>query len=124
MGETIQDTARREVFEETGLHLEELELFSIHSGPQYDKIFPNGDRISLLLIIFVCRNYKGKLIGNSEESVQNKFFSLEEMPENLFTEHKMLVDAILVRETASLYWITNNRYKTAFRCFRHSSAAC
>ena len=41
--ETIQDTARREVFEETGLQLGRLELFAIYSGPQYDKTFPNGD---------------------------------------------------------------------------------
>lgn len=32
LGETIQDTARREVFEETGLELGKLEFFDIHSG--------------------------------------------------------------------------------------------
>jgi len=36
LGESVQDTARREVYEETGLLLDELELFGIYSGPQYD----------------------------------------------------------------------------------------
>jgi ADP-ribose pyrophosphatase YjhB (NUDIX family) len=39
--ETVQDTTRREVFEETGLHLGKLELFGIYSGPDYDKTFSN-----------------------------------------------------------------------------------
>ncbi|MGD6992107.1 NUDIX domain-containing protein [Sutcliffiella horikoshii] len=43
LGESVQDTARREVYEETGLKLEEFELFGIYSGPQYDKTFSNGD---------------------------------------------------------------------------------
>jgi ADP-ribose pyrophosphatase YjhB (NUDIX family) len=30
--ETVQETAKREIYEETGIHLEELELFGIYSG--------------------------------------------------------------------------------------------
>jgi ADP-ribose pyrophosphatase YjhB (NUDIX family) len=95
LSERIQDTARREVYEETGLQLGKLELLSIHSGPQYDKTFSNGDQVSLVLISFTCTDYTGEFIECNEESLQNKFFSLKELPENLFTEHRMLVDAIL-----------------------------
>ena len=31
-GETVEDTARREVFEETGLKLGKLEFFNVYSG--------------------------------------------------------------------------------------------
>ncbi|MDN3955846.1 NUDIX hydrolase [Sporolactobacillus laevolacticus] len=95
LGESIQDTARREVYEETGLQLEKLELFGIYSGPQYDKTFSNGDKVSLVHISFTCMEYRGKLIESNEESMQNSFFSLEELPGNIFTEHMMLVNAIL-----------------------------
>ena len=60
LGETVQDTARREVFEETGLRLGKLELFGMYSGPDYYKTFPNGDQVSwsklYLLVIILLVN--------------------------------------------------------------------
>jgi ADP-ribose pyrophosphatase YjhB (NUDIX family) len=98
LGEGIQDTARREVYEETGLKLEELELFGIYSGPQYDKTFSNGDQVSLVQILFICNRYSGNLVENNEESIQNKFFPLEELPKNIFYEHKFFVVDLLSRK--------------------------
>lgn len=98
LGESVQDTARREVYEETGLKLEELKLFGIYSGPQYDTTFSNGDQVSLVLISFICKQYTGELVESNEESIQNKFYSLKELPENIFTEHKMLIDDLLSKK--------------------------
>lgn len=98
LGESVQDTARREVYEETGLKLEELKLFGIYSGPQYDKTFSNGDQVSLVLISFVCKEYSGELVESNEESTQNKFYSLKELPEHIFIEHKMLIDDLLSKK--------------------------
>lgn len=98
LGESVQNTARREVYEETGLQLEKLELHSIYSGPQYEKTFSNGDQVSLVFISFICKDYKGELIESNEESMQNKFFSLEELPDTIFTEHRMLVNDLLSKK--------------------------
>jgi ADP-ribose pyrophosphatase YjhB (NUDIX family) len=98
LGESVQDTARREVYEETGLNLEELELFGIYSGQQYDKTFSNGDQVSLVLISFICKQYSGELVKSNEESIQNKFYSLKDLPEDIFTEHKMLIDDLLSKK--------------------------
>jgi 8-oxo-dGTP pyrophosphatase MutT (NUDIX family) len=98
LGESVQDTARREVYEETGLLLDELELFGIYSGSQYDKTFSNGDQVALVLISFICKRYSGELVESNEESIQNNFFPLEKLPENIFTEHKMLVDDLLSKK--------------------------
>lgn len=98
LGESVQDTAKREVYEETGLILEEMELFGIYSGPQYDKTFSNGDQASLVLISFICNRYSGELIESNEESLQNKFYSLKELPKNIFIEHQMLVDDLLSKK--------------------------
>lgn len=95
LGESVQDTARREVYEETGLTLDELELFGIYSGPQHDKTFSNGDELSIVLVTFICRQYTGELVRSNEESMENSFYSLEELPENIFTAHKMLIDDLL-----------------------------
>jgi len=98
LGENVQDTARREVYEETGLVLNELELFGIYSGPQYDKVFPNGDQVSLVQISFICKSYTGELVESNEESLQNSFFSLDNLPSNIFTEHQVFIDDFLSKK--------------------------
>ncbi|WP_313641878.1 NUDIX domain-containing protein [Paenibacillus sp.] len=98
LGESVQDTARREVYEETGLKLKDLELFGIYSGPQYDKKISNGDEVSLVLISFICKQYCGELVESNEESIQNKFYPLEELPDNIFTEHNMLINDLLSKK--------------------------
>ena len=98
LGENVQDTARREIYEETGLKLDELELFGIYSGPQYDKTFSNGDQVSLVQVSFICKRYSGELVESNDESIENKFYSLEELPENIFTDHKMLADDLLSKK--------------------------
>jgi 8-oxo-dGTP pyrophosphatase MutT (NUDIX family) len=87
--ETVQDTARREVFEETGLHLGKLELFGIYSGPDYDKTFSNGDQVSMVQFLFTCKDFKGGLVESNPESLDIQFFPLNELPENLFSDHKV-----------------------------------
>ncbi|HEU5139404.1 MAG TPA: NUDIX hydrolase [Bacillales bacterium] len=95
LGENVQDTAKREVYEETGLKLEDLDLFGIYSGPDYDKTFPNGDKVSLVQFTFMCTKYKGKLVEHNEESLNNKFFPLQELPPNLFSEHQVMMNDLL-----------------------------
>lgn len=103
LGESVQDTARREVYEETGILLDELELFGIYSGPQYDKIFSNGDQVAIVLISFICKQYSGELVESNEESIQNSFFSLEALPENIFPEHQMLMDDLLSKKPLPIF---------------------
>lgn len=38
LGETVEDTARREVWEETGLRLGAMSLYAIYSGVEQDPL--------------------------------------------------------------------------------------
>jgi ADP-ribose pyrophosphatase YjhB (NUDIX family) len=96
--ETVQDTTRREVFEETGLHLGKLELFGIYSGPDYDKTFSNGDQVSLVQFLFTSKDFKGELVESNPESMKNKFFPLNKLPKNLFSDHKVLLNDLFSDE--------------------------
>ncbi|MFS0561023.1 NUDIX domain-containing protein [Terribacillus sp. 179-K 1B1 HS] len=87
MGEGTADTARREVYEETGLHLGNLDLFHIYSGPEYDKTFANGDQAALVQVLYSCREFTGELIKSNAESADNAFFSRQALPKELFKEH-------------------------------------
>ena len=45
LGESLEDTARRELPEETGLVARELRILTVCSGPEFAHTYPNGDRI-------------------------------------------------------------------------------
>ncbi|MCP8967913.1 NUDIX hydrolase [Ectobacillus ponti] len=80
LGETVAETARREIFEETGLRLGRLELLGIYSGPEHERVLPNGDEVALIKIMFICREYEGILHARDGESLELKFFPLDRLP--------------------------------------------
>jgi len=82
-GETIYETVKREVLEETGLEVEELEIFNIYSGEEQHHIYPNGDECYFVNIIFKTNKFNGKLQENNNESRELKFFNIQDMPDNL-----------------------------------------
>ena len=81
--ERVEDAAKRELFEETGLIAEDLELFGVWSGPELHYIYPNGDEVSNIDIVFLCRKFSGELMPQAGEVEALCFFAPEEIPENL-----------------------------------------
>ena len=81
--ERVEDTARRELFEETGLVAEELELFGVWSGPELHYVYPNGDEVSNIDIVFLCKSFSGEIKRQEAEVDALRFFAVDEIPENL-----------------------------------------
>lgn|SRR5574344_1809786 len=52
--ERIIEGLKREVFEETGVQIEEAKLFSITSGPETTLRYPNGDITNYVDFAFYC----------------------------------------------------------------------
>lgn len=83
LDENVEDTARRELFEETGLIAEKLELFGVFSGKELHYVYPNGDEVSNVDIVYVCRQYSGTLKCQEGEVDALEFFPIDQIPENL-----------------------------------------
>ena len=49
-GELVEDTARRETFEETNLEINEISLLGVFSGPELYYKYPNGDEVYNVII--------------------------------------------------------------------------
>ncbi|MFD1019826.1 NUDIX hydrolase [Thalassobacillus hwangdonensis] len=81
MGESVEDTARREIFEETGLHLGKLDFLGIYSGAEQERVLPNGDEVALVKIMFTCHDFEGTLEAKDSESLELKFFPLDQLPD-------------------------------------------
>lgn len=83
LDERVEDAAARELFEETGLTANHLELFGVFSGKELHYIYPNGDEVSNVDIVFLCRDYSGSLRLDAEESEDLSFFEAGQLPVNL-----------------------------------------
>lgn len=83
LDEIVEEAARRELLEETGLIAGEMELFGVFSGPQTHYVYPNGDEVSNVDIVYLCRDYSGELRCQAGEVDQLAFFPADALPENL-----------------------------------------
>ena len=82
LGETVLESVRREVREETGLEIDRPEVLAIFSGPDFETHHPNGDESAPVTILFFTRDYTGA-IRESDESVRLEFRALDDLPEPL-----------------------------------------
>ncbi len=83
LDEVVEEAAKRELFEETGLVANSLELFGVFSGPEIHYTYPNGDEVSNVDIVYVCREYEGELRAQESEVLELRFFEADNLPENL-----------------------------------------
>ncbi|MCA1055277.1 NUDIX hydrolase [Rossellomorea aquimaris] len=82
IGETFEESAIREVFEETNFSINQLQLFGLYSGKNAFATYPNGDQVFSLQIIFFTRNFNG-ILNRNQESIELDFFSREELPQQI-----------------------------------------
>ena len=77
--EHVEDCARRELLEEMSITAGKMELFYINSGPEAHYIYPNGDEVSNIEIVYLCRDYSGEPHPQEEEIEELRYFSPEEI---------------------------------------------
>ena len=83
INEVVEDAASRELLEETGIVAETLELFGVFSGKELYHIYPHGDEVSNVDIVYICRKYSGEVRADFVESNEVRFFPIDSLPSNL-----------------------------------------
>ena len=82
--ERVEDAAARELREETGLIAEELTLLGVFSGERLRLVYPNGDPVSNVDVVFLCHKYHGELTPQVSEVDRLQFFAVDALPEPFF----------------------------------------
>ncbi len=77
--EKVEDCAKRELLEETGLIADELSFFTVNSGADVHYTYPNGDEVSNIEIVYLCNQFHGEMIAQKEEFEELKFFKPSEI---------------------------------------------
>lgn len=89
LGETPQMAAVREVKEETGLTVETGRLIGVYTD--CDMSYPNGDQAQSIVIAYELHVVGGQLFCDKEETLELKYFSLDNMPPLFCKQHEELL---------------------------------
>lgn len=95
LGETVEETARRELLEETGLTANKMELLGVFSGEDLCYTYPNGDMVSIIDIAYLCEDFSGNMITQTDETTDLRWFELNELPEQISPPVKPVLERCL-----------------------------
>lgn len=105
LGESYEETAKRELKEETNLEIEDLKMIKVLSGKDTYREYPNGDKLYDITAIFVVLSYKGNLKINDGESKQLGWFNIDNIPENITDHTKNYIEKFgdILNEALEIY---------------------
>ena len=86
--ESIEHAAARELTEETGLIADELTVMGVFSGEEMRFVYPNGDQVSNVDIVYICRAYHGQLKRQEAEVDELRFFPPDALPDAFFQPNR------------------------------------
>lgn len=80
LGETLEEAALRELYEETNLEVKDLMFFRCYAGKDFYIKYPNGDEAYVVDHIFIATQFKGVLKPQVTEVSKLKWFDLKDIP--------------------------------------------
>ena len=80
LGETLEQTAARELREETNLSVEGFSFLHLFSGPDFFFQYPNGDELYSVVALYLAEGVYGEMKSSDGESSELRYFGKDELP--------------------------------------------
>ncbi|MEY9872469.1 8-oxo-dGTP pyrophosphatase MutT (NUDIX family) [Streptacidiphilus sp. MAP12-33] len=86
-GEEPADGVVREALEETGVRVVPERLAAVRASEELT-VYPNGDQVRYLSLVFRCRYVDGEARVNDDESLDVGWFALDELPDEVTADER------------------------------------
>jgi ADP-ribose pyrophosphatase YjhB (NUDIX family) len=93
LGESVEETAMREIKEESGLDVEITSFYGVYS--KYFAKYSNGDKAQTIVHLFRAKVVGGELIDRNDETLELKYFDLTDIPPLFCKQHQDALDDII-----------------------------
>ncbi|MEV6346984.1 NUDIX domain-containing protein [Actinoplanes sp. NPDC051851] len=101
LGESMEECAKRELWEETGLTATSLTPYAFYTAITYTNQY--GHTYQQVLMSFIVHTWEGELLRQTDESVDAGFFALDAMPgDRSLVIEEALADLATFQETGRL----------------------
>jgi 8-oxo-dGTP diphosphatase len=87
-GEQVLEAAPRELAEETGLRVGDLQLLGVYDTPGRD---PRGWTVS---VVYLARLTNEAAVAGADDAIAARWFAIDELPELAFDHSLILADAL------------------------------
>ena len=92
VGESLEDTAIREVQEESGLVIKSLTQLHTFSGNAFRYKLDNQDEIYVVTTLFLAKQVTGKMCyRDNDETLNLKYFTYQALPDTLEDEYRQYI---------------------------------
>ena len=103
-GESIEDTAQRELKEEINIDVAKEDIYTVNMSTSID-----SDGTQFILIGTVVNSWNGEIENMEKDKCDElRFFPLNELPENMFYATKSNLELFLSEQFYDPYFNTNN----------------
>jgi 8-oxo-dGTP pyrophosphatase MutT (NUDIX family) len=92
LGESFEEVAKREVFEETGLVVKNLKLLNVFSGSDYYLKVHNGDELYSVTAVYYTKDVSGEMKIDYSESEKMQYFPTSDLPNELTDEYRGFIE--------------------------------
>jgi 8-oxo-dGTP pyrophosphatase MutT (NUDIX family) len=116
IGESLEQTAGRELYEETGLRAKSFKFVDLLSGIDLYFKYPNGDKVYNVIAVYLAEGTTGELSINDGESLELKYFSLKELSKQIDERARLISKSTIYKIT---YCINNGGISSRKRRSAH-----
>lgn len=86
LGESLEETTKLEILEETEVNVKVEHLIGVYS--KYSGEFPNGDKAQTITHFFQCKPIDGELTADGIETLDLKYFPINKIPKLFTKQHE------------------------------------
>ncbi len=98
--ETLVACLEREIFEETGLKIQNYKFLDILDDPSRIAQYPDGNILRTVTVLYSCELDKVKQLVVSDESTELRFFGIDELQNlDIVETHRHIVEEYIIKRT-------------------------